>query len=311
MANQYQPSLEGQSVSEFERLTNHCRFCDCPIYPIVIDLATAQTVSHPAHCLGTPFMRARTCCTCPGFVERQRTLRQAALTEFRDKKVVSLLTEGQINPDDRFTLKTWMPFHPCIVNGLVKIEAVQNYCQQLRLSVELNGLVLQRDGEFRLENNWLVLSGAKGLGKTHLAYGAAKRLVYWNLWQVRFVYWTSIVQKIQAGWHSSSAETGFQEGVYWKKLKSVELVVFDDLDKSSGTWELKKLLDVVNDRYTKKLPTIFTCNCPIEQLLDKWVKSARKNERAMVKDLGEAIIDRIEGRMFANIVLEGQSVRQA
>lgn len=104
---------------------------------------------------------------------------------------------------------------------------------------------------------WLVLMGSVGCGKTHLAYAVvAERLA-----RKRPTYYGSVPEILDA------LRRGFDGGgglAYDKRLatmQSVDLLVLDDLGTEHQTpWVAEKMFQLVNYRYTRRLPLLVTTN---------------------------------------------------
>ena len=100
--------------------------------------------------------------------------------------------------------------------------------------------------------------GPPGAGKTHLAVGVLRALI--ERWRVhgRFVEFTSLIHQIQSTFDSDSQESKRQ---ILDPLSGAELLVLDELGAQQPTpWVRDLLYLIINNRYTRRLPTIFTTN---------------------------------------------------
>lgn len=98
------------------------------------------------------------------------------------------------------------------------------------------------------------ISGAVGSGKTHLACAVARELLRENL--VRSVQFTRCVSLFDEIKRSFNAGTDALA-----PYRTCGVLVLDDLGKQASTpWSLERLFDLVDDRYSRCLPTITTSN---------------------------------------------------
>jgi DNA replication protein DnaC len=104
---------------------------------------------------------------------------------------------------------------------------------------------------------WLLLFGACGVGKTHLAAAAANLALDRNE-RVLFAVVPDLLDHLRATFGPSS-EVAYDER--FELVRTVPLLVLDDLGTESATaWAREKLYQLVNHRYNLELPTIITSN---------------------------------------------------
>jgi DNA replication protein DnaC len=135
----------------------------------------------------------------------------------------------------------------------------------------------------------LLLLGKVGRGKTYQAWGAIRALaatglrVWWEVTTAADLYAILRRPKIDT-------EAEFQ------RFASTRLLVLDDLGASKvSEWTEQETYRLVNHRYERQLPTLFTSNL-------------------LPKQLGEVLGDRIASRMVEmtqRVVLEGEDRRRA
>ena len=151
--------------------------------------------------------------------------------------------------------------------------------------------------------NWLYLYGGYGLGKTHLAIAALRKLALVNEWTARVAVWPELCQLTKESW---SANFGPTEAQLWNRVRSARLLLIDDLDKTStNEWAMGKLYSLINNRLTNELPTIITSNHSFTQLQSVW----RKSEKEHVHDLGLAVLSRIAEAVWGTIHFQGEDQR--
>jgi len=151
---------------------------------------------------------------------------------------------------------------------------------------------------------WLILYGALGTGKTHLAAAVAREAVFAGWGQVYFRSWTEYLKRLQASWDKTPG--GERSGDIVEELQKGKLVVIDDIDKKEprGGWSRDELYPVLNYRYNAKLPTILTFNCaPTDPDPDA------PGRMLLARYMSTAIIDRICESAFSIICFDGPSYR--
>ena len=115
---------------------------------------------------------------------------------------------------------------------------------------------LREDGSFR--ESGLILIGPPGVGKTHLAVSVLRELMGRYVLRGLFVDFTSLIHEIQSTFDPNSS--GSQHGIL-EPVMDAEILVLDELGARKPTaWVTDILYLVMNGRYTRRLPTLFTTN---------------------------------------------------
>ena len=118
----------------------------------------------------------------------------------------------------------------------------------------------EQDG-FDKERNSLMIIGAYGTGKTHLAAAIANRLIDKGT-PVLFDTFTNHLNKLKAEF-----DTG--ERKYLRQMKEIPMLILDDVGKEKQTdWTRSVMFDVINFRYEHMTPIVITSNLSTKQLED-------------------------------------------
>jgi len=103
--------------------------------------------------------------------------------------------------------------------------------------------------------NWLVLLGGHGCGKTHLAAAIANH----QLRAGRAVFFAVVPDLLDHLRSSFSPESKVTYDELFEKVKTSPLLILDDLGTESGTpWAQEKLYQILNYRYNSRLATVIT-----------------------------------------------------
>lgn len=144
------------------------------------------------------------------------------------------------------------------------------------------------------ENNWLVLLGEPGCGKTHLSMAAANNLLAKGFGVLYFQHVEGISELKDSLRQAKDQDTKEERlAARLDGMKKVEILVWDDLfkgRKSPRDFDLEVAFEVLNYRYLNLLPTIISSERTPENLIE------------IDKAIARRIIERSKGHM---IVIEG------
>jgi len=107
----------------------------------------------------------------------------------------------------------------------------------------------------------LVLSGATGVGKTHLAAAIVHRLIESDL-PAQFMNLVSFLSELRASFDGT-----FRPAITDAKASAAAVLVVDDLGAERGTaWSMETVYQILDHRIQHCLPTILTTNLSVEEL---------------------------------------------
>jgi DNA replication protein DnaC len=113
---------------------------------------------------------------------------------------------------------------------------------------------------------WLVLSGASGCGKTHIAAAVINRLRERGEPSL-FMVVPDLLDHLRAA-YEPGAGMGYDE--LFERVRNAPVLVLDDLGAQSSTpWAQEKLFQLINHRFNAQLPTIVTTNLAPDQIDDR------------------------------------------
>jgi DNA replication protein DnaC len=112
-------------------------------------------------------------------------------------------------------------------------------------------------------SGWLVLWGAFGTGKTHLAAAIANyRLSLGD--PAVFIVVPDLLDHLRSTF-SPSSEVTYDE--LFETVRETPLLILDDLGTQTSTpWAQEKLYQIFNSRYNAQLPTVITTNLGPDQI---------------------------------------------
>lgn len=113
------------------------------------------------------------------------------------------------------------------------------------------------------EGRWLVLTGMYGTGKTHLAAAIANTASDRGR-PTLLVVVPDLLDYLRAAFNPRGHVS---YGDRFRQIRDVPMLVLDDLGTESATpWSMEKLFQLINYRYVRELPTVFTTAKELEDL---------------------------------------------
>ena len=117
------------------------------------------------------------------------------------------------------------------------------------------------------DNNWLVLLGEAGCGKTHLSCAVANQLLQKGISVLYFPH-VEGMSDLRSTTFNKNGEDSLEDKL--QQMRKVHVLVWDDLLKGRydpTPWTLEIVFDVLNYRYLNMLPTIISSELMPEDLL--------------------------------------------
>ena len=113
---------------------------------------------------------------------------------------------------------------------------------------------------------WLVLVGASGCGKTHIAAAVANRCLERGV-PALFVVVPDLLDHLRAAYRPD-AEVGYDQ--LFEQVRNAPVLILDDLGTQSATpWAQEKLFQIINHRFNARLPMVVTTNVPLNKFDDR------------------------------------------
>lgn len=183
-------------------------------------------------------------------------------------------------------------------------------CQSLELAFNgAHNYAQQPDG-------WLLLEGPYGCGKTHLAAAVGHyRLERGDA--VLFITTPDLLDHLRSAF-SPRSETTYDE--LFERVRETDVLILDDLGvENPSEWAKEKLFQLLNHRYSRRLPTIITTNCDLDsldprirsRLLDvqviRHVKVLAPDYRSQVQNQREQLLSRLP--MYSDMTFDNFNVQ--
>lgn len=114
----------------------------------------------------------------------------------------------------------------------------------------------------RHQQGWLILQGGFGCGKTHLAAAIANESANLGM-PALFITVPDLLDQLRFA-YQDPAQT-FEER--FEAVRRARLLILDDFGTQNATeWAEEKLFQIVNFRYTNRLPLVVTTNLPLDDI---------------------------------------------
>ena len=114
----------------------------------------------------------------------------------------------------------------------------------------------------RKQQGWLLLEGAYGCGKTHLAAAIANAAVNSGT-PTLFITVPDLLDSLRFAY--ADPETTFE--ARFEEIRNSNLLILDDFGTQNATpWAQEKLFQIINYRYINKLPTVITTNLMLDEI---------------------------------------------
>lgn len=179
------------------------------------------------------------------------------------------------------TLESWQP-HTAVQRDIrMRVGAWQAYVHQQGVD---------QQGKLPKQLRGIGLTGAPGVGKTHLMAALARSLTLELGVAVRFADFSQLLWDLKAGFQAGRGEADLVA-----PLATVDVLLIDELGKGRASeWEISILDSIISARYNRGLTTFFSTNYPMANK----VRNARSASE-LKETLSDRIGDRIASRLSA------------
>ncbi len=131
------------------------------------------------------------------------------------------------------------------------------------------------------ENKGLALMGTVGAGKTYILLGIANALLGRRVPVIMVTTPELIGELYDAQFYRD--EEGLNAKIH--KLGTARVVIFDDVGKEKITdWVQVQYYRIINQRYARRLPTLFSSNLTMDQIAGKIGDASASRLYALTRD---------------------------
>lgn len=189
---------------------------------------------------------------CPGCAEDRRLAEEAKRAQEaareREHNVLSLFRWSGIPP--RFSDRSFEDYAAVTQGQKIALSVCRAYAEKWPDKVKSGAS--------------LILSGAPGTGKTHLACAIAKGVMQAHLASTLFMTVSAMLRSIKETYRKGS-ERSEQEAI--DAFGDPDLLILDEVGVQVGSDHEKLLMfEVLNERYQAMLPTILISNLSVDEL---------------------------------------------
>jgi len=140
----------------------------------------------------------------------------------------------------------------------------------------------------KVRHHFVTFVGEPGTGKTHLALGIGWHWLENDCGLVKYYQAESLLDDLRRGFNVSDPEGLYNFDQLMKWLKTVDLLILDDLGVEKPTeWAAAKLDEIVDYRYIHGSQTVFTTNLDPDAF-------ASRGEARLASRLSEGLIEILE-----------------
>jgi len=133
----------------------------------------------------------------------------------------------------------------------------------------------------------LFIYGPAGIGKTHLVVSLAKKFVEQTVKEMKFTTGVNLLNEIRSTFDSRDSS-----GDVIDQYSEVPLLVIDDLGAEKSTeWAREVLYGIIDNRYSRMLPTFVTSNLSPSELCCK-----KFDDRLVSRLLNNALVLKLDGK---------------
>lgn len=167
-------------------------------------------------------------------------------------------------------------------------EETAKHLRQTILTVQMYA----REYPARSDPRGILIYGANGTGKTHLAVSAFKRILGRGH-EGRFIYYQSLLNVVRA---SYDEPFGAARGETYQLYEDVEVLLLDDVGSNRVTaWVEDTITNLIAQRYYKQRATMVTTNYSPQELDYRIGVRAASRLREMCKPLAMPILPDYRG----------------
>lgn len=149
----------------------------------------------------------------------------------------------------------------CFISMSQWAYTFENYRGEKDRSYIISKNFVKEYEQMKKDNVGLLFCGTVGSGKTYLACSIANALIEEYMISVKIRNFAQIINDLQKG--------GFDldKNEYINSITNVSVLILDDLGIERDTsYAKEQVYNIVNSRYLKQKPTIFTTNLPYEKI---------------------------------------------